>query len=185
MKFSIITACLNRREFIGAAIESVLAQNYPEFEHWIIDGGSSDGTLEVLNRYPHLKVLSEPDRGVYEAWNKGIDRASGDVVSILNSDDVYATGALHRCARIFAASPSVPVVSGGCQIFRMSRRGTAVEMHRYQNPKPLQAFIAERDRRPPDHQQPFFSAFFVRQSRPIRSGVRGCLRPRVFNQGCA
>ena len=67
MKFSIITACLNRREFIGAAIESVLAQNYPEFEHWIIDGGSSDGTLEVLNRYPHLKVLSEPDRGVYDA----------------------------------------------------------------------------------------------------------------------
>ena len=107
MKFSIITACLNRREFIGAAIESVLAQNYPEFEHWIIDGGSSDGTLEVLNRYPHLNVLSEPDRGVYDAWNKGIDRASGDVVSILNSDDVYATGALHSCARILAASPSV------------------------------------------------------------------------------
>jgi glycosyltransferase involved in cell wall biosynthesis len=134
MKFSIITACLNRREFIGAAIESVLAQNYPEFEHWIIDGGSSDGTLEVLNRYPHLKVLSEPDRGVYDAWNKGIDRASGDVVSILNSDDVYADGALQSCARILAAAPSVPVLSGGCQIFRMSSRGTAVEMHRYQNP---------------------------------------------------
>jgi glycosyltransferase involved in cell wall biosynthesis len=134
LKISIITACLNRREFIGAAIESVLAQNYPEFEHWIIDGGSSDGTLEVLNRYPHLKVLSEPDRGVYDAWNKGIDRASGDVISILNSDDVYADGALHGCARMLAASPSVAVLSGGCQIFRMSRLGTAVEMHRYQDP---------------------------------------------------
>jgi len=138
MKFSIITACLNRREFIGAAIESVLAQDYPEYEHWIIDGGSSDGTLEVLKRYPHLNVLSEPDRGVYDAWNKGIDRARGDVVSILNSDDVYASGALHSCARILATSPSVPVVSGGCQIFRMSRLGTAVEMHRYQDPKRYQ-----------------------------------------------
>ncbi len=135
MKISIITACLNREEFIGAAIESVLAQNYPEFEHWIIDGGSSDGTLEILKRYPHLNVLSEPDRGVYDAWNKGIDRASGDVVSILNSDDVYAPGALHSCARIIAASPSVPMVSGGCQIFRMSRQGTEVEMHRYRDPK--------------------------------------------------
>jgi glycosyltransferase involved in cell wall biosynthesis len=135
MKISIITACLNRKEFIGTAIESVLAQNYPEFEHWIIDGGSSDGTLEALKRYPHLNVLSEPDRGVYDAWNKGIDRASGDVVSILNSDDVYAAGALHSCARILKDSPSVPVVSGGCQIFRMSKRGTAVEMHRYQDPK--------------------------------------------------
>jgi glycosyltransferase involved in cell wall biosynthesis len=134
LKISIITACLNRREFIGAAIESVLAQNYPEFEHWIIDGGSSDGTLEVLNRYPHLKVLSEPDRGVYDAWNKGIDRASGDVISILNSDDVYADGALHSCARILAAFPSVAVLSGGCQIFRTSRLGAAVEMHRYQDP---------------------------------------------------
>jgi glycosyltransferase involved in cell wall biosynthesis len=135
MKISIITACLNRKEFIGAAIESVLAQNYPEFEHWIIDGGSSDGTLEVLKRYPHLNVLSEPDRGVYDAWNKGIDRASGDVVSILNSDDVYAAGALQSCARAFAASPSASVVSGGCQIFRISRRGTVVEMHRYQDPR--------------------------------------------------
>jgi hypothetical protein len=72
---------------------------------------------------------------VYDAWNKGIDRASGDVVSILNSDDVYANGALHSCARILAASPSVPVVSGGCQIFRMSRLGTAVDMHCYQDPK--------------------------------------------------
>jgi glycosyltransferase involved in cell wall biosynthesis len=134
MKFSIITACLNRKEFIGAAIESVLAQNYPEFEHWIIDGGSSDGTLEVLKRYPHLRVLSEPDRGVYDAWNKGIERANGDVVAILNSDDVYTDGALHKCARMLAAFPAVSVVSGGCQIVRMSRLGAAVEMHRYKDP---------------------------------------------------
>jgi glycosyltransferase involved in cell wall biosynthesis len=133
MKISIITASLNRKEFIGAAIESVLAQNYPDFEHWIIDGGSSDGTLEFLKGYPHLKVLSEPDGGVYDAWNKGIDRATGDLVSILNSDDVYASGAFHSCAKIEAASPSVPVISGGCQIYRTGPRGSEIEMHRYQD----------------------------------------------------
>jgi glycosyltransferase involved in cell wall biosynthesis len=135
MKISIITASLNRKDFIGAAIESVLAQNYRNFEHWIIDGGSSDGTLAFLARYPHLKVLSEPDRGVYDAWNKGIDRAKGDLVSILNSDDVYAPGAFDSCAKIIAASPSVPVVSGGCQIYRMGHRGRQVVMHCYRDPK--------------------------------------------------
>ena len=133
MKISIITASMNRKEFIGAAIESVLAQNYPDFEHWIIDGGSSDGTLEFLKQYPHLKVVSEADGGVYDAWNKGIDRATGDLVSFLNSDDVYASGAFHRCAKMVAASPSVPVISGGCQIYRTGRRGSEIEMHRYQD----------------------------------------------------
>ncbi|HTC13695.1 MAG TPA: glycosyltransferase, partial [Chthoniobacterales bacterium] len=131
MKISIITASLNRKEFIGTAIKSVLSQNYSDFEHWIIDGGSSDGTLEFLQQYPHLKVHSEPDHGVYDAWNKGIERATGDLITILNTDDVYAPGAFHSCAKIFAASPSVPVVSGGCQIYRTGRRGEEIEMHRY------------------------------------------------------
>ena len=135
MKISIITASLNRKDFISAAIESVLAQNYPDFEHWIIDGGSSDGTLAFLSQYPHLKVLSEPDLGVYDAWNKGIDRAEGDLISILNSDDVYAPGAFNSCAKIVAASPSVPVVSGGCQIYRIGRRGNEILMHCYQDPR--------------------------------------------------
>jgi glycosyltransferase involved in cell wall biosynthesis len=135
MKISIITASFNRKEFIGAAIESVLAQNYPDFEHWIIDGGSTDGTLKFLQQYPHLKVHSEPDHGVYDAWNKGIERATGDLITILNTDDVYAPGAFHNCAKIVAASPSVPVVSGGCQIYRSGRRGEEIEMHRYQDPR--------------------------------------------------
>jgi glycosyltransferase involved in cell wall biosynthesis len=134
MKISIITASLNRKEFIGAAIDSVLAQNFADFEHWIIDGGSTDGTLECLRRYPHLKLVSEPDRGVYDAWNKGIDRATGDVVGILNSDDVYAPGAFDSCAKLLAGSPIVQVVSGGCQIFRKGPRGNEIEMHRYQDP---------------------------------------------------
>jgi glycosyltransferase involved in cell wall biosynthesis len=135
MKISIITASFNRKEFIGAAIESVLAQKYSAFEHWVIDGGSSDGTLELLKQYPHLKVHSEPDRGVYDAWNKGIERATGDFITILNSDDVYAPGAFHSCAQMIANSPSAPVISGGCQIYRRGRRGEEIEMHRYHVPR--------------------------------------------------
>jgi glycosyltransferase involved in cell wall biosynthesis len=138
VKISIITATLNRKEFIGAAIESVLAQEYPDFEHWIIDGGSSDGTLELLQRYPHLQVLSEPDRGVFDAWNKGVDRARGDLIAILNSDDVYPPGVFQSCAALLARSPWAQAVSGGCQIFRTGPGGVEVEMHRYQDPRRYQ-----------------------------------------------
>jgi glycosyltransferase involved in cell wall biosynthesis len=134
MKISIITATLNRREFIGAAIESVLAQDYSDFEHWIIDGGSSDGTLELLKQYRHLKVLSEPDRGIFDAWNKGVDRATGDLIAILNSDDVYPPGVFHSCTKLLKTAPKVQVVSGGCQIFRNGPDGVETEMHRYQDP---------------------------------------------------
>ena len=134
MKISIITASLNRKEFIGAAIESVLAQNYPDFEHWIIDGGSSDGTLTLLRQYPHLKVLSEPDRGVYDAWNKGIRRASGEVVGFLNSDDQYTPGTFGLVSESLAQSSAL-VFSGGSEIYQRTSSGTEVEMHRYADPR--------------------------------------------------
>jgi hypothetical protein len=69
--FSIVTPCLNRAATIGAAVESVLAQAHPACEHIIIDGGSTDGTLDVLARYPHLIVHTGPDRNLYDAYNKG------------------------------------------------------------------------------------------------------------------
>jgi glycosyltransferase involved in cell wall biosynthesis len=134
MKISIITASLNREKFIGAAIESVLAQNYPNFEHWIIDGGSSDGTLAFLKQYPHLKVLSEPDRGVYDAWNKGIERASGDVVGFLNTDDQYTPGTFRLVNEALDRSSAL-VFSGGCKIYQRTGSGLDVEMHRYVNPR--------------------------------------------------
>ena len=101
MKFSVITPCLNRVQLIGATIESVIAQDYPNFEHWIIDGGSKDGTLDLLKRYRHLRVVSEVDRGVYDAMNKGIRLATGEIVVLLNSDDLLARGALSFVADIF------------------------------------------------------------------------------------
>jgi glycosyltransferase involved in cell wall biosynthesis len=134
MKISIITASLNRKNFIGAAIESVLVQNYPDFEHWIIDGGSTDGTLEFLKEYPHLRVLSEPDRGVYDAWNKGVARASGAVLGFLNSDDQYAPGTF-RLVNDWLSRTSALVFSGGSEIYQKTVTGVDVLMHRYVDPR--------------------------------------------------
>jgi glycosyltransferase involved in cell wall biosynthesis len=64
MRFTVITPCLNRENFIAEAIESVMAQQYDDLEHWIIDGGSTDKTLDIVRAYSHLRVVSEPDRGV-------------------------------------------------------------------------------------------------------------------------
>jgi glycosyltransferase involved in cell wall biosynthesis len=135
VKISVITASLNRKDFIRAAVQSVLDQRYSEFEHWIIDGGSSDGTLDLLKEYPHLKVVSEPDRGVYDAWNKGIDHSDGGIVSFLNSDDLYAPKAFEHCAETFRNFPDAWLVSGGCQIFCTTESGREVKMRDYRDPQ--------------------------------------------------
>jgi len=138
LKISVITASLNRKDLIRAAVESVLEQRYAEFEHWIIDGGSSDGTLEVLREYSHLKVICEPDRGVYDAWNKGIRQSTGDIISFLNTDDLYSPEAFRRCVETFQNFPDAAMVSGGCQIFCTTSSGDEIEMHRYGDPRRYQ-----------------------------------------------
>ena len=92
MKISIITVVFNNEKTISTAIESVLNQTYPDVEYIIIDGNSTDGTLSRINRYASSidKIVSEPDQGTYDAMNKGIRLATGEVIGILNSDDVYA-----------------------------------------------------------------------------------------------
>jgi glycosyltransferase involved in cell wall biosynthesis len=89
---SIITVCYNSAETIGTAVESVLSQNYPAIEYIVIDGGSKDSTMDVVRRYRDAiaKVVSEPDRGIYDAMNKGVSIARGEVVGLLNADDYYA-----------------------------------------------------------------------------------------------
>jgi len=114
---SVITPTLNRADMIADAIESVLAQNYPNFEHLIIDGGSTDGTLDVLSKYPHLKVISEPDNGMYDAINKGIRAAQGNILSILNSDDCYPPDTFTSVEQCIHDSPNSDVVIGGALIF--------------------------------------------------------------------
>ena len=88
---SVITVTLNSRETIADTLESVATQTYPFIEHIVVDGASTDGTLEVLQRFRGSlsKVVSEPDEGIYAAMNKGLSMATGDVIGTLNSDDVY------------------------------------------------------------------------------------------------
>ncbi|RYG51890.1 MAG: glycosyltransferase, partial [Chitinophagaceae bacterium] len=92
MKVSIITACYNSAATVRDTLQSVAEQDYPEVEHIIIDGKSSDDTLRVLCDFPHVgTVVSEKDSGIYDAMNKGVRHATGDIVGILNSDDLYTS----------------------------------------------------------------------------------------------
>lgn len=92
-KISVITAVLNNVTYIENAIQSVLKQDYTNYEHIIVDGGSTDGTIEILKKYKHLKWISEPDKGQSDAMNKGFKISTGQVIVYLNADDYINPGA--------------------------------------------------------------------------------------------
>lgn len=108
MKLSIITATFNSASTIADTLACVKNQDYPNIEHIIMDGVSKDNTLEIVKTFPHVaKIVSEKDKGIYDAMNKGIMCATGDVIGILNSDDVYASNdVLSAVAKTFE-DPSV------------------------------------------------------------------------------
>lgn len=104
MKISIITVVWNNATTIKDAIDSVLSQTYPDIEYIIIDGASTDGTVEIIKSYGEkiTRFLSEPDSGLYDAMNKGIKLATGDVIGILNSDDFYSdTFVIEKVVKVF------------------------------------------------------------------------------------
>ena len=116
-KLSIITPSLNQVAFIERTIRSVLDQGYPDLEYLVIDGGSTDGTIDILKHYEHrLKWISEKDEGQADAINKGILRATGDIIAYLNSDDVFEEGALRRVGEYFTAHPEAMWLTGKCRI---------------------------------------------------------------------
>ena len=86
---SIVTPSYNQGKFIEDTIQSVFKQNYPNFEHIIIDNCSTDGTVEILKKYSHLKWISEPDRGQTDAMNKALEMSDGDLIVYLNADDEF------------------------------------------------------------------------------------------------
>jgi len=117
LKISIITVCLNRAKFIETAIQSVVAQNHDNLEHIIIDGGSTDGTLEILKKYPHLCVVSGPDAGVYDAFNKGITLAKGQIINFLNSDHRWGEVPLQVIEAEFLCNAALEVITTGAGVY--------------------------------------------------------------------
>lgn len=114
---SIITPCFNAETHIEEAIESVREQNHDNVEHIIVDGGSSDATVEILEQYPQITYISEPDNGIYDALNKGIELATGDLIGWLNADDMYAEGAFNHVASAYENNPSCDLIAGDCIVF--------------------------------------------------------------------
>jgi glycosyltransferase len=115
MRITIITVCYNRKTTIAKTINSVLDQNYPNIEYIIIDGNSTDGTKEIIESYRDRisQYISEPDKGMYDAINKGLQLATGDVVGLMHSDDeFYDERAIGRIVARFNYDPSIEGVYG-------------------------------------------------------------------------
>ncbi len=116
-KISIITPSFNQAKYIEDTIRSVLRQNYPYLEYIVIDGGSSDGTLAILQKYTgKLTWISEKDKGQSDAINKGLSLISGDIVGYLNSDDILEENCLELVGNFFVSNPDFHWVCGKCGI---------------------------------------------------------------------
>ena len=118
MKVSIVTISFNQAQFLEQAIRSVIDQDYPDVEYIVVDPGSTDCSLEIIDRYRDKidKVILEPDNGPADGLNKGFDCAQGEVYGFLNADDVLAPGAIKQVVCFIADHPEIDVVSGHCWI---------------------------------------------------------------------
>ena len=113
---SIVTPSFNQGRFIEATIQSVLDQDYPRIEHIVVDGCSTDDTIEILHRYPHLRWVSEPDEGQADALNKGFAMATGDIFAWLNADDLYLARAVSTAVQALQESGADLIHGGWRQI---------------------------------------------------------------------
>jgi len=119
-RISIITPSFNQGHFIKETIDSVLGQGYPDLEYIVMDGGSTDETVDILKSYgERVKWVSEKDRGQSDAINKGIRRATGEIIAYLNSDDLYEKGSLDAVADYFTDNPASFWATGKCRIIDM------------------------------------------------------------------
>jgi len=131
MKISIITATLNSCRFLEECICSVLAQRPADFEHIVVDGGSIDETITLAKRYPHLTIVEHPGCSIYQAWNIGLDVASGDLIGVCNSDDFYASKTFERAIQEAASHPDAWLVGGKAIQFTKDNAGNNVFVAEY------------------------------------------------------
>ena len=125
-RITVITPSFNQAAYLEQTISSVLDQGYPNLEYIIIDGGSTDGSVEIIRKFEDRIAywVSEKDRGQAHAINKGIQRATGDIIAYLNSDDYYLEGSLARVAEHFSRHPDVDLIHGRCRI--VDERGVKI-----------------------------------------------------------
>lgn len=123
---TIVTPSYNQAQFLEQTIQSVLSQDYPRLEYIIVDGGSGDGSLEIIRRYADQLAwwVSEPDRGQTDAINKGFAHAGGDILAWLNSDDTYLPGAISEAVNFLQANPEVGMVYGDADL--IDERGKVI-----------------------------------------------------------
>lgn len=139
MKFSIITVAYNSEATIRGTVESIAGQSYKNYEHLVIDGASTDQTVNVVQNLStsQLRLISEPDNGLYDAMNKGIRYAAGEIIGILNSDDFYVhSNVLSEVANAFSLDPSLDVVLGDVDFVESSNVSKPVRIYRAKGFKP-------------------------------------------------
>jgi len=128
VKISVIIPTFNSAKTIEDTLESIMSQNWPDLQIIIQDGGSTDDTRSIVGKYPTALSgwQSEPDNGIYDAMNKGIGRATGEIIAILNSDDTWLPGTLERVASAFSRNPDVGIVSGSIEVWEDLPSGAKV-----------------------------------------------------------
>jgi glycosyltransferase len=123
---TIITPVRNGEDYVAEAVASIQRQDYPRLQHIVYDACSTDGTREVLQRFPDSLVVTEPDGSAHEAMNKGIARAAGEVIGFLNVDDYYGDGVLADVGQAFAADPELDAVAGHSLVFEDTSQGRRI-----------------------------------------------------------
>jgi glycosyltransferase involved in cell wall biosynthesis len=130
LKISVVTVCYNHAQFVEDTIRSVLTQDHPNIEYIVIDGGSTDGSAEIIKKYSDRLAYwcSEPDGGQTDALKKGFSKATGDILCWINSDDQLEPGALSEVAAFFEQHPEAQVVTG--DHIKMNAQGIPMKLHR-------------------------------------------------------